>query len=92
MKALNVVAAFLGGLALGAAAGVLFAPEKGEDTRSKIAELLRKKGIRLNREEMDDLVDQIASEVKDAETNEKVCLSSSKNQCLCLLMIKASTI
>lgn len=66
MKALNVVAAFLGGLALGAA-GVLFAPEKGEDTRSKIAELLRKKGIRLNREEMDDLVDQIASEVKDAE-------------------------
>lgn len=28
MKALNVVAAFLGGLALGAAAGVLFAPEK----------------------------------------------------------------
>lgn len=67
MKALNVVAAFLGGLALGAVAGVLFAPEKGEDTRSKIAELLRKKGIRLNREEMDDLVDQIASEVKDAE-------------------------
>lgn len=28
MKALNVVAAFLGGMALGAAAGVLFAPEK----------------------------------------------------------------
>ena len=56
MKALNVVAAFLGGLALGAAAGVLFAPEKGEDTRSKIAELLRKKGIRLNREEKVELV------------------------------------
>ena len=67
MKALNYVAAFLGGAALGAAAGLLFAPEKGEDTRKKIAELLRKKGIRLNREEMDDLVDQIASEVKDSE-------------------------
>ncbi|HIZ04953.1 MAG TPA: YtxH domain-containing protein, partial [Candidatus Phocaeicola gallistercoris] len=63
---LNFVAAFLGGVVLGAAAGVLFAPEKGEDTRKKIADLLRKKGIRLNREEMDDLVDQIASEVKDA--------------------------
>lgn len=67
MKALNYVAAFLGGAALGAAAGLLFAPEKGEDTRKKISELLRKKGIRLNREEMDDLVDQIAAEVKDAE-------------------------
>ena len=67
MKALNVVAAFLGGMALGAAAGVLFAPEKGEDTRHKIAELLRKKGIRLNREEMGECGGQIASEVKDAE-------------------------
>ncbi|MCD7815161.1 MAG: YtxH domain-containing protein [Bacteroides sp.] len=67
MKALNIVAAFLGGMALGAAAGLLFAPEKGEDTRKKIADILREKGIRLNRQEMNDLVDQIAAEVKDAE-------------------------
>ena len=33
----------------------------------KAAELLREKGIRLNRAEMEDLVDQIAAEVKDAE-------------------------
>ena len=51
MKALSIVAAFLGGVTLGAAAGILFAPEKGEDTRRKIAEVLRKKGIRLNRAE-----------------------------------------
>ena len=67
MKALNIVAAFLGGVALGAAAGILFAPEKGETTRKKIADILREKGIRLNRAEMEDLVDQIAAEVKDAE-------------------------
>ena len=67
MKALNIVAAFLGGMALGAAAGLLFAPEKGEDTRKKIKDVLREKGIKLNHAEMDDLVDQIAAEVKDAE-------------------------
>ena len=67
VKALNIVAAFLGGMALGAAAGLLFAPEKGEDTRKKIADILREKGIRLNHQEMNDLVDQIAAEVKDAE-------------------------
>ena len=67
MKALNIVAAFLGGVALGAAAGILFAPATGDDTRRKIAEILRQKGIRLNRAEMEDLVDQIAAEVKDAE-------------------------
>lgn len=68
MKALNVLAAFLGGAAVGAALGVLFAPEKGEDTRNKIAEILRKKGIRLNRTEMDNLVDEIAAEMKGEET------------------------
>ena len=67
MKALNIVAAFLGGMAVGAAAGLLFAPEKGEDTRKRIMDVLREKGIRLNRAEMEDLVDQIAAEVKDAE-------------------------
>lgn len=67
MKALNFLAAFVGGAAVGAAFGILFAPERGTDTREKIAEALRKRGIRLNRKEMDTLVDEIAEELKSGE-------------------------
>jgi gas vesicle protein len=65
MKGLNLFAAFLGGAIVGAAAGLLFAPEKGEDTRNRIAEALRKRGIKLSHKEIEDLVDEIATEVKE---------------------------
>ena len=64
MKCASLLAGFLTGAAIGAALGILFAPEKGEDTRHKIAEILRKKGIRLKRSEMENLVDEIAAEIK----------------------------
>ena len=67
MKALSFLAAFIGGAAVVAAVGILFAPEKGTETRDKIAEALRKRGIKLNRKEMDSLVDEIADEIKSAE-------------------------
>ena len=65
MKSLSILAAFLGGAVVGAAAGVLFAPERGEDTHNKIVDALRKRGIKLSRTEMEDLVDEIAAEVKE---------------------------
>ena len=67
MKSLSILAAFLGGAVVGAACGILFAPEKGEDTRLRIAEALRKRGIKLNRQQLNDLVDEIASQVKSDE-------------------------
>ena len=64
MKGLSILAAFLGGAAVGAACGILFAPEKGSDTRERIIDALRKRGIKLDRKEMEVLVDDIADELK----------------------------
>jgi hypothetical protein len=45
----------------------LFAPEKGVDTRLKIAEALRKRGIRLSKKETEELISEIADELKGAD-------------------------
>lgn len=66
VNGLNVLAAFLGGAAVGAACGVLFAPEKGTDTRNRIAEVIRKRGIKLNSKDMESLVDDIADKLQPA--------------------------
>lgn len=59
MKALSIIGSFLGGAVAGAVCGLLFAPDKGSDTRQKIVDALRKRGISLPRKEMEDLVDEI---------------------------------
>lgn len=66
MKALNYFLAFIGGVAIGSAAGLLLAPEKGSDLRERIAEALRKRGIKLNRKDMDALVNDISEELANA--------------------------
>ena len=62
-NSIGLLAAFLGGAIVGGALGVLFAPESGEETRKKIADALEKRGVKLSKTEMDDLVDEIKSQV-----------------------------
>ena len=64
MKNLSIILSLVGGAALGFAAGLLLAPEKGETTRERIKDFLREKGICPKSEDkLEALVDEIASEI-----------------------------
>lgn len=63
MKNKGVLGAFIGGAIVGAIAGILFAPEKGSDTRAKLSgtvdDFLKKHNIKLKRKDVGDLVEDL---------------------------------
>ncbi|MDR1729867.1 MAG: YtxH domain-containing protein [Prevotellaceae bacterium] len=56
MNKLNILLALCGGVAIGVAAGMLFAPEKGSKTRERL--------VRLAKDKKDELQDQIQDFLK----------------------------
>ena len=70
MKTLGYISAFIGGAIAGAALGILMAPEKGSDTRSKISDAVddfcHKHAIKLSRKEAEEFVDDIKDAASEA--------------------------
>lgn len=67
MKNLGTLLAFLGGAAVGVMAGVLFAPEKGEETRSRIRHSLEEKGVPMTKEDVEKIVEKIKGKAAKVE-------------------------
>ncbi len=69
MKSFGYLAAFLGGAVVGAAAGLLLAPEKGSDTREKVGkaidDFMKKHNIKMPSNDVDDLVNDLQDAIDE---------------------------
>ena len=70
MAKVNSILALLGCAAMGAIIALLLAPAKGEETREKISEVLREKGIKLSKEDFNKLIDSIEARFRKSDAAE----------------------
>lgn len=65
---MKTICAFLGGALVGAAAAILFAPEKGVETRARLKLMLKKRGIIADDDELEEIIDEIREEVAETKS------------------------
>ena len=64
MKPLHIVLSVVGGAIAGATVGLLLAPEKGEETRSKLVKLVKEKFPQLKNSKVEEIVDEITESLE----------------------------
>lgn len=67
MKGLDLVLAAVGGAVVGAAVALLFAPQKGEDTRETIKDFIKDHFPGIKTDKLDRLAEQISEEIKEVK-------------------------
>lgn len=72
MSKAKVLAAFLGGALVGAAAALLLAPKTGAEMREEIARIAREKGLNLDKEELEAFINKVAQKVQNYFTEEDI--------------------